>query len=52
MGDKKYCYFCQEHSKGDTLYDSTSYDGGLGFDYIPNIEFCPLCGDELKEVLK
>ena len=41
------CTFCEEHEKGDTLYEMSSWDGGIGFDYIRNIRFCPLCGKEL-----
>lgn len=35
--------------KGDTLYISADWDGGIGFDYIHNIQFCPVCGKELPE---
>ena len=35
--------------KGDTLYISADWDGGIGFDYIHNIKFCPVCGKELPE---
>lgn len=35
--------------KGDTLYISADWDGGIGFDYIRNIKFCPVCGKELPE---
>lgn len=35
--------------KGDTLYISSDWDGGIGFDYIHNIKFCPVCGRELPE---
>lgn len=40
---------CKEYGleKGDTLYVSTSWDGGIGFDYIHHIKFCPVCGKEL-----
>lgn len=40
---------CREYGleKGDTLYISTSWDGGIGFDYINHIKFCPVCGKEL-----
>ena len=44
--DKK-CSFCENHCKGDTLYESSDRDGGIGFDYIRDIKFCPLCGKEL-----
>ena len=45
---KKACTFCMNHEKGDNLYESSDWDGGIGFDYIRNIQFCPLCGRELK----
>lgn len=28
----------------DTLYTSSDWDGGIGFDYIRNIKYCPICG--------
>lgn len=41
---------CNELEYGDTLYKSSSWDGGIGFDYICPVRFCPLCGREfLKE---
>mgnify|MGYP001404531159 CR=1 FL=1 len=49
MEELKTCEFCLEHEKGDTLYEYSTWDGGIGFDYIHNINFCPLCGKELKE---
>jgi len=30
--------------QGDTLYRYGSWDGGLEFNYIHNIKYCPLCG--------
>lgn len=45
---KRYCDFCQNHEPGDTLYDRTSWDGGVGYDYINNIQYCPICGKKLK----
>ena len=47
MEDKQ-CSFCEEHEDGDTLYEMSSWDGGIGFDYIRDIKYCPLCGKELK----
>lgn len=41
------CQFCRDHEAGDTLYKSSDWDGGIGFDYINNIKFCPLCGKAL-----
>lgn len=41
------CSFCRQHECGDTLYESANWDGGVGFDYIRNIRFCPICGRKL-----
>lgn len=41
------CEFCRRHEQGDILYDWSDWDGGIGFDYISNIKFCPICGREL-----
>lgn len=41
------CKFCRSHERGDTLYESADWDCGIGFDYIRDIKFCPLCGREL-----
>lgn len=43
------CLFCKYHYKGDTLYEANSWDGGISYDYIENIQYCPICGKELKE---
>ena len=42
------CEFCQSHEKGDLLYELSSWDGGIGFNYIRNVKYCPICGKELK----
>jgi len=42
------CKFCQYHYMGDTLYESADWDNGIGFDYIRDIKFCPICGKELQ----
>lgn len=42
------CEFCRNHEQGDTLYESSDWDGGIGFDYIRDIKFCPLCGKLLN----
>ncbi len=42
------CKFCKNHEEGDTLYESADWDGGIGFDYIWDIKFCPLCGRKLR----
>lgn len=49
------CALCQELEKGDTLYKSGDWDGGISFDYIRDIQYCPICGKALttwKERLK
>lgn len=33
--------------KGDTLYMYSSWEGGIAFDSISNIKYCPVCGKEL-----
>ena len=45
--EKKKCRLCEELEPGDTLYQSSSWDGGIGFDYIRDIQYCPLCGSKL-----
>lgn len=42
------CEFCQNHEQGDTLYESSDWDGGIGFDYIRDIKYCPICGKKLN----
>lgn len=46
---KNYCSFCANHCKDDTLYESSSWDGGIGFDYIRDIKYCPICGRTLSD---
>ena len=46
---KEYCEFCENHEEGDTLYDMSDWDGGIGFDYIRDIHYCPICGKKLKK---
>ena len=35
--------------QGDTLYIERSWDGGIEFNYIRNIKYCPVCGRELPD---
>lgn len=44
------CDVCRNGNleEGDTLYKSSDWDGGIGFDYIRDIRFCPICGRKLK----
>ena len=44
----KKCEFCINHEVGDTLFEESEWDGGIGFDYIRNIKYCPLCGKKLS----
>ena len=41
------CRLCEELEPGDTLYKSDSWDYGIGFEYINDIQYCPLCGTKL-----
>ena len=45
--EQKPCEFCTDLYKGDTLYQMTSWDGGIGFDYV-YAKFCPICGRKLE----
>lgn len=44
-----YCEFCSSHEDGDTLYDMSDWDGGIEFNYIRDIHYCPICGKKLKK---
>lgn len=54
MVEEKVCWLCNNGKKyatleyGDTLYVRSSWDGGISFDYVEPVKFCPLCGTELK----
>ena len=41
------CKLCEELEPGDTLYKSNSWDNGIGYEYINNIQYCPICGKPL-----
>ena len=44
------CELCRtDIEKGDTLYYSMSWDGGIEYNYIHNIKYCPKCGRELPD---
>ena len=43
------CNVCTNLLEGDTLYRMSDWDGGIGFDYIRNIQFCPICGRKLSK---
>ena len=43
---------CCEHlglEYGDTLYNMSDWDGGIGFDYLRDIKYCPVCSKELPK---
>lgn len=44
-----FCNFCTNHCKDDTIYEMCEWDGGIEFDYIKDIKYCPLCGRELDD---
>ncbi len=43
------CDFCSSYGleDGDTLYISADWDGGVAFDYVRDIHYCPKCGRKL-----
>lgn len=46
--DIKPCKVCESLCSGDTLYVSSDWDGGIGFDYIRDVRYCPVCGRRLS----
>lgn len=44
---KEPCSACDGLEEGDTLYAHSEWDGGIGFDYIYDIKYCPVCGRKL-----
>ena len=47
--DKEACTVCEGLESGDTLYSYSDWDGGIGFDYIRDIKYCPMCGRRLTD---
>ena len=47
LEDVTKCQVCENLEFGDTLYVYSDWDGGIGFDYIRNIKYCPVCGRRL-----
>ena len=41
------CDVCDGLEDGDTLYIYSEWDGGIEFDHIRDIHFCPKCGRRL-----
>lgn len=39
----------EEWEEGETFYFSSSWDGGIEYNYINNVKFCPVCGRKLPE---
>lgn len=48
---KETCPLCMydELEYGATLYQSNAWDGGISYDRIWPVRFCPLCGRELPK---
>ena len=38
------CRICDELEQGDTIYMSNNWDSGVGYEYIRDIQYCPICG--------
>lgn len=45
MNDK--CQVCENLEEGDTIYRCVSFDGGIGYECIYDIKYCPVCGEKL-----
>ena len=45
---KEPCSICKNLYSGKTLYSNSDWKDGIGFEFIYNIKFCPVCGRELK----
>lgn len=50
MEEKNECSLCSKHGieKGERLYQVSYPDTGIDF-YEIRVNYCPLCGKELKE---
>lgn len=44
---KRPCKTCEDLEFGDSLYQYSSWEGGINFDQI-KIQYCPICGKKLK----
>lgn len=44
----KSCEMCNSLESGNMLYQLSDWDGDIGFNYIRDIRFCPVCGRKLK----
>ena len=44
----KSCKVCKSLESGNMLYQLSDWDGGIGFEYIHGIQFCPVCGRKIQ----
>lgn len=44
----KLCKVCKSLESGNMLYQLSDWDGGIGFKYIHDIRFCPVCGRKIQ----
>lgn len=42
------CKICKSLESGNMLYQLSDWDGGIGFEYIHGIRFCPVCGRKIQ----
>ena len=42
------CKFCKYKDSSDRLYEYSSWDGGVEYNYV-KMNFCPECGRDLRE---
>lgn len=42
------CKVCKSLESGNMLYQLSDWDGGIGFEYIHGIRFCPVCGRKIQ----
>lgn len=45
--NKEPCYTCNDLEAHSDLYTYSSWDGGINFDEISDIQYCPRCGRRL-----
>lgn len=44
----KLCKVCKSLESGNMLYQLSDWDNGIGFEYIHDIRFCPVCGKKIQ----
>lgn len=42
------CKMCKSLESGNMLYQLSDWDGGIGFECIHSIRFCPVCGRKIQ----